>query len=246
MDNVMALYKSVAETPMQKLMYDQGEDRWLCTRLLLAGGRIEFEAGSDCDTFAPEDLSTFYKQRRRWGPSTTANIWELISNSKKAMSNPSISIFYLIYHGTMMFMALIGVSTTAMMISQALEFAATGGAVFEDEVNVWAEIWPKLVVGIPILFYIILCGFESMRPYQLKAASWLAAAYSLLMLYVLVAVLVQGIRCPYNPTFMFFVFMAAVMIIAALLHGELVTLLCGLGKPRPEVINRVHTTVPEI
>ena len=97
MDNVMALYKSIAETPMQKLMYDQGEDRWLCTRLLLAGGRIEFEAGSDCDTFAPEDLATFYKQRRRWGPSTTANIWELISNSKKAMQNPSISIFYLIH-----------------------------------------------------------------------------------------------------------------------------------------------------
>ena len=75
-----------------------------------------------------------YKQRRRWGPSTTANIWELISNSKKAMENPSISIFYLIYHAVMMFMALIGVSTTAMMISQALEFAATGGAVFEEEV----------------------------------------------------------------------------------------------------------------
>ena len=50
------------------------------------------------------------------------------------MENPSISIFYLIYHAVMMFMALIGVSTTAMMISQALEFAATGGAVFEEEV----------------------------------------------------------------------------------------------------------------
>ena len=46
LDNVMGLYKSIAETPMQKLMYDQGEDRWLCTRLLLAGGRIEFEGRS--------------------------------------------------------------------------------------------------------------------------------------------------------------------------------------------------------
>ena len=90
-----------------------------------------------------------------------------------------------------MFMALIGVSTTAMMISQALEFAATGGAVFEDEVNVWAEIWPKLVVFLPILIYFILCAMESMRDYQLKAASWLSAAYSFLMLYVLIALLVQ-------------------------------------------------------
>ena len=27
MENVMGLYKSIAETPMQKLMYDQGKGR---------------------------------------------------------------------------------------------------------------------------------------------------------------------------------------------------------------------------
>ena len=42
-DNVMALYKSLAKTARHKLMYDQGEDRWLCTLMLLSGGRIEFE-----------------------------------------------------------------------------------------------------------------------------------------------------------------------------------------------------------
>ena len=46
MDNVMALYKSIAETPMQKLMYDQGEDRWLCTLLLQQGWRVEYSAAS--------------------------------------------------------------------------------------------------------------------------------------------------------------------------------------------------------
>jgi len=61
--NVMAMYKSLAKTPLQKLQYDQGEDRWLCTLMLTAGGRIEFEASSHCNTFAPEDLETFYKQR---------------------------------------------------------------------------------------------------------------------------------------------------------------------------------------
>ena len=45
----MDIYKNHAATPRQKLMYDQGEDRWLCTRLLLSGGRIEFEAGSGSD-----------------------------------------------------------------------------------------------------------------------------------------------------------------------------------------------------
>ena len=46
--------------------------------MLMAGGRIEYEGNSHCNTFAPEDLATFYKQRRRWGPSTTANIWQLL------------------------------------------------------------------------------------------------------------------------------------------------------------------------
>ena len=59
--NVMAMYKSLARTPMQKLQYDQGEDRWLCTLMLMSGGRIEFEGSSHCNTFAPEDLGTFYK-----------------------------------------------------------------------------------------------------------------------------------------------------------------------------------------
>ena len=40
-------------------MYDQGEDRWLCTLILLAGGRIEFEAAAHCLTYAPEDLGMF-------------------------------------------------------------------------------------------------------------------------------------------------------------------------------------------
>ena len=55
-DNVMAMYKSLAQDARTKLMYDQGEDRWFCTLLLLTGGRIEYEAGSHCQTFAPEKL----------------------------------------------------------------------------------------------------------------------------------------------------------------------------------------------
>ena len=78
-NNVMAQYRDQAKCPREKLMYDQGEDRWLCTLLLLTGGRIEFEAGSHCHTFAPEDLSTFFKQRRRWGPSTLMNLYEAIT-----------------------------------------------------------------------------------------------------------------------------------------------------------------------
>ena len=118
--NVMAMYKSLALNPMEKLQYDQGEDRWLCTLMLFAGGRIEYEGSSHCNTFAPEDLPTFYKQRRRWGPSTTANIWNLVAQQKLARrSNPYISVPYILYQFTVMTFALIGVSTTMMMVAEA-------------------------------------------------------------------------------------------------------------------------------
>ena len=85
-----------------------------------AGGRIEFEAASHCNTFAPEDLGTFYKQRRRWGPSTTANVWELILCQKQARkNNPYISMPYIVYHLMMLIFSQIGVSTTIMMVAEA-------------------------------------------------------------------------------------------------------------------------------
>ena len=116
-DNVMAKYKSLAQNPMEKLMYDQGEDRWLCTLILLAGGRIEYESAAHCLTYAPEDLDTFYKQRRRWGPSTTANIWELIVNRKAAVKNNAyISNGYILYQFLLIIFSLIGLSTTVMMV----------------------------------------------------------------------------------------------------------------------------------
>ena len=98
----------------------KGEDRWLCTLMLMAGGRIEYEGNSHCNTFAPEDLATFYKQRRRWGPSTTANIWQLIKKQKRARkNNPYISLPYIMYQLLVLIFSLVGLSTTVMMIAEA-------------------------------------------------------------------------------------------------------------------------------
>ena len=74
----------------------------------------------------------------------------------------------------------------------ALEFAATGGTVFVADPSVWDELWPKLVVFLPVIIYIILCAIDSLKDYQLKVASALSSIFSFLMLYVFVAVIVQG------------------------------------------------------
>ncbi|VDI39099.1 Hypothetical predicted protein, partial [Mytilus galloprovincialis] len=56
------------------IQYDKGEDRWLCTLLLRARFRIDYCAESDAKTYVPETFEEFFKQRRRWIPSTLANI----------------------------------------------------------------------------------------------------------------------------------------------------------------------------
>ena len=57
-----------------------GEDRWLCTLLLQQGYRVEYCAAADALTYAPEGFREFFNQRRRWSPSTMANIMDLLQD----------------------------------------------------------------------------------------------------------------------------------------------------------------------
>ena len=79
-------------------VHKQGEDRWLCTLILQRGWRVEYSAASDAYTAAPEGFNEFFNQRRRWMPSTLANIFDLLTDYKNVVAvNPDISIFYIAY-----------------------------------------------------------------------------------------------------------------------------------------------------
>ena len=218
--NVMAMYKSLAKTPLQKLQFDQGEDRWLCTLLLTSGGRIEFEASSHCNTFAPEDLGTFYKQRRRWGPSTTANVWELIRNQREARkNNPYISMPYILYHLFMLIFSQIGVSTTIMMVAEAF-FIGLG---YELGKGICYTI-----VLIPVVLFVLACLLSNNSDLQISMATWLSLAYSFLMAVVLIGIIMEGVNCPFSPSFLFFMGLAGIHIVAGLINFDIWTLPCGI------------------
>jgi chitin synthase len=66
--------------------------------LLQQGKRVEYAAASDALTFCPDDFGEFFKQRRRWTPSTMANVLDLLSNWKHVIKiNNSISFPFIVY-----------------------------------------------------------------------------------------------------------------------------------------------------
>ena len=90
--NVMRKYNKDSEKPLDFVQYDQGEDRWLCTLLLQRGWRIDYCAASDSYTACPEAFGEFFNQRRRWMPSTIANIFDLLGSAGEVVqANPDIS-----------------------------------------------------------------------------------------------------------------------------------------------------------
>ena len=49
---------------------------------IFQGYRVEYVAAADALTYAPESFHEFFNQRRRWGPSTMANILDLIMDAQ--------------------------------------------------------------------------------------------------------------------------------------------------------------------
>lgn len=59
---------------------------------------MEYSAASDAYTHAPEGFNEFYNQRRRWVPSTIANIMDLLMDAKRTIKiNDNISLLYISY-----------------------------------------------------------------------------------------------------------------------------------------------------
>jgi chitin synthase len=146
-DNVMAKYTLKSDEPRHYVQYDQGEDRWLCTLLLQRGYRVEYSAASDAWTHAPEGFSEFYNQRRRWVPSTIANICDLLMDYKRTIKvNPDISLPYVIYQSMLMAGTILGPGTIFLML--------VGAFVAAFRIDNWTSFYYNII---PITLFIVVC-----------------------------------------------------------------------------------------
>ncbi|XP_052792125.1 chitin synthase chs-2-like [Mya arenaria] len=182
-DNVARTYATRATEAGHYVQYDQGEDRWLSTLLLQQGYRIDYIAAADALTHAPETFSEFFNQRRRWGPSTLANIIDLLGSWKSTISiNDNVSTLYILYQFCMMISTILGPATILLMLAGAFT------VVFKTSV-----LGSYLMALAPAIGFIVICIFASTDT-QMTIASIMSAFYAIIMTIVLVGTVGQAIE----------------------------------------------------
>ena len=124
---------------------------------------MEYCAAADAMTFAPESFEEFYNQRKRWMPSTMANLWDLLQSCGSTVRiNDDISFLYILYQSAMLASAVLGPGTIFIMIVGALQ-----------AINFGFDLQAAILVNvIPIAFYIVLCMTSKQRT-QVTFLQWI-------------------------------------------------------------------------
>jgi chitin synthase len=179
--SVMHRYTTEPTEALHYVQYDQGEDRWLCTLMLQQGWRIEYCAASDSFTHAPEAFGEFYTQRRRWAPSTMANILDLLGSSERTVKvNENISRLYILYQAMMMVGTILSPGTIFLMIVGAMNTVMG----YKSDVCLIVNI-------VPVLLFSIVCMTSKNNDHMILFAQILSTIYALLMLAVLVGTAIE-------------------------------------------------------
>ncbi|XP_048237922.1 chitin synthase chs-2-like [Haliotis rufescens] len=209
-DNIMRTYTTLPTKPGHFLQYDQGEDRWLCTLLLQQGYRVDYAAAADAYTYAPEGFNEFFNQRRRWTPSTLANIMDLLSSSEVTVAhNSNISYLYIVYQMAMMAGTVLGPGTVIMMIAGAIEAVFAPGLIY-------AYLMSLLI---PTIFT-IAC-FTTSTKIQLTLAAVFSAIYAFIMMAVIAGTVVIAFQKSFlHPSVLFTTILSVLYILSGLLHWK--------------------------
>ena len=187
-----------------------GEDRWLSTLLLQQGHKIDYCAAADALTHAPETFSEFFNQRRRWGPSTLANITNLLGDWRNTVRlNDNLSSPYMFYQFSLLVCTLLGPATVLLMMAGAFS------VVFKTSL-----IQSYAMSLVPPIIYILICMY--LKPHiQLTFGAILSAVYALVMTIVLVGTVGTAIEGSVtSPSVIFIILLVFVFLVAAIMHPE--------------------------
>ena len=218
-DNVMRRYADKSTEASHYVQYDQGEDRWLTTLLLQQGYRVEYCAASDAYTHAPETFKEFFNQRRRWMPSTMANIMDLLKDTKHTTHvNENVSKLYMFYQAVLFVSTILGPGTILLTIASALRTVFSTLTIAES----------YTISILPSIFYILVC-LKTKSDTQITIGAIMTSIYALVMSMVLVATAAQILKSGLlDPSAVFLPSVAAIFIVTGVLHpNEMLNLLHG-------------------
>ncbi|KAI9536158.1 hypothetical protein NQZ68_036256 [Dissostichus eleginoides] len=216
-NNVMKKYTIKSSKARDYIQYDQGEDRWLCTLLMKQGWRVEYNAASDSYTNAPEDFKEFYNQRRRWGPSTMANIVDLLGSTTMTIKkNPSMSKPYMLYQLLVLGSSILAPATVVLMIEGTLSVLLD---VHPNAALVMAVIPPAIFLGI---------SFKIKSDTQIRIAAVMSTLYAFLMMISGLTIIANILKDQtiLTPSSIFLISLALFYIITAIMHPKEIGLVC--------------------
>ena len=223
--DVLETYSSQVTSAAEFLTKDMGEDRWLCTLLIESGWRLEYAALSENSTYCPESFNEFFNQRRRWVPSTMANLMQLIANSGKiAGKNDSISYLFVLYQVIIIFSTAVSPATVILIVASGL-FTAY-------QVNVHISI--GILSAISVLYGLVCIYFP--EKIQLGIAKVLTVAFVIIMAAAFTGIVAETfsfLQPSDNPNATIeSEFIEAISVDAVYLWGfSLIVIICGLMHP---------------
>ena len=208
-DNVMRMFAQKPEDPDDHVLHDLGEDRWLSRLLIEQGYKIEYCAASDAYTHAPETITEFFNQRRRWIPSTLGNTVSFLKNYRRTIRlNENVSFLCVLYH--ICFLASYILSPATITIAIADAFNAT------TDIDMWGSF---ILACLPAGVFLIVCYQNWKEEIKIGFAAMLGTYYSILMMIVVVGTIVRVVDGSWKTTaVLFLVIMALIFFLTAICH----------------------------
>jgi chitin synthase len=208
-DNVMRMFATKPEDPDDYILHDLGEDRWLSRLLIEQGYKVEYCAASDAYTHAPETITEYFNQRRRWIPSTLGNTVQFLKNYRRTIRcNENVSFLCVMYH--ICFLASYILSPATITIAIADAFNAT------TDIDMWGSF---LLACLPAVIFLVICYQEWKEEIKIGFAAMLGTYYSILMMIVVVGTIVRVVDGSWKTTaVLFLLIMAIIFFLTAICH----------------------------
>ncbi len=167
------------------LSYDT--HRYLSRLLIEQGYKIEYCAASDAYTHAPESITEYFNQRRRWLPATLATTLQILKNYRRTIRlNEHVSFLSILYH--LCFLASYVLTPATITIAIADAFNAT------TDINMWGSF---ILACLPAVLFLVVCYQGFKEQVKIGFAAMLGTYYSILMMIVVVGMLNCGINIIY-------------------------------------------------